>query len=160
MWRCAVRGGAPVAVKIQYPGAGDALLADLKQLSRLGGMFKVIQPGLDIKPLLAELRDRITEELDYELEAASQRAFADAYKGDDEILVPDVLAASPRVLVTEWIDGHAAGEDHRVRHRVRIGTAPATCSRRCTSPRRRGRGCCTPTRTRATSACCPTAGSA
>jgi predicted unusual protein kinase regulating ubiquinone biosynthesis (AarF/ABC1/UbiB family) len=97
--------GRPVAVKIQYPGAGDALLADLKQLSRMGSMFKVIQPGLDIKPLLAELRDRITEELDYELEAASQQAFADAYKGDDEILVPDVLASSPRVLVTEWIDG-------------------------------------------------------
>jgi predicted unusual protein kinase regulating ubiquinone biosynthesis (AarF/ABC1/UbiB family) len=97
--------GRPVAVKIQYPGAGDALIADLKQLSRMGSMFKVIQPGLDIKPLLAELRDRITEELDYELEAASQQAFADAYKGDDEILVPDVLASSPRVLVTEWIDG-------------------------------------------------------
>jgi predicted unusual protein kinase regulating ubiquinone biosynthesis (AarF/ABC1/UbiB family) len=97
--------GRTVAVKIQYPGAGDALLADLKQLSRMGGMFKVIQPGLDIKPLLAELRERITEELDYELEAASQQAFADAYKGDDEILVPDVLASSPRVLVTEWIDG-------------------------------------------------------
>jgi predicted unusual protein kinase regulating ubiquinone biosynthesis (AarF/ABC1/UbiB family) len=97
--------GRTVAVKIQYPGAGDALLADLKQLSRVGGMFKVIQPGLDIKPLLAELRERITEELDYELEAASQQAFADAYKGDDEILVPDVLASSPRVLVTEWIDG-------------------------------------------------------
>jgi predicted unusual protein kinase regulating ubiquinone biosynthesis (AarF/ABC1/UbiB family) len=97
--------GRPVAVKIQYPGAGDALLADLKQLSRMGSMFKVIQPGLDIKPLLAELRERITEELDYELEAASQQAFADAYKGDDEILVPDVLASSPRVLVTEWIEG-------------------------------------------------------
>jgi predicted unusual protein kinase regulating ubiquinone biosynthesis (AarF/ABC1/UbiB family) len=97
--------GRAVAVKIQYPGAGDALLADLKQLSRMGSMFKVIQPGLDIKPLLAELRERITEELDYELEAASQQAFADAYKGDDEILVPDVLASSPRVLVTEWIEG-------------------------------------------------------
>jgi predicted unusual protein kinase regulating ubiquinone biosynthesis (AarF/ABC1/UbiB family) len=97
--------GAPVAVKIQYPGAGEALLSDLKQLSRLAGMFKVIQPGLDIKPLLAELSDRITEELDYELEASSQRAFADAYKDDDEILVPAVLAAAPRVLVTEWIDG-------------------------------------------------------
>jgi predicted unusual protein kinase regulating ubiquinone biosynthesis (AarF/ABC1/UbiB family) len=97
--------GRAVAVKIQYPGAGDALLADLKQLSRMGSMFKVIQPGLDIKPLLAELRERITEELDYELEASSQQAFADAYKGDDEILVPDVLASSPRVLVTEWIEG-------------------------------------------------------
>ncbi|MET8089124.1 AarF/ABC1/UbiB kinase family protein [Micromonospora sp. NPDC005220] len=101
--------GAPnscdVAVKIQYPGAGDALLADLKQLSRLGGMFRAIQPGLDVKPLLAELRERITEELDYELEAESQRAFAAAYADDPEIYIPQVINASPRVLVTEWVTG-------------------------------------------------------
>lgn len=93
------------AVKIQYPGAGDALLADLRQLSRLGGMFRAIQPGLDVKPLLAELRERITEELDYELEAESQRAFGAAYAGDPEIFVPAVLTATPRVLVTEWAEG-------------------------------------------------------
>jgi predicted unusual protein kinase regulating ubiquinone biosynthesis (AarF/ABC1/UbiB family) len=103
--RAVWKSGQPVAVKIQYPGAGKALLSDLNQLSRLGGMFKVIQPGMDIKPLLSELRERITEELDYELEASSQQAFADAYKGDDEIFVPAVLAAAPSVLVTEWIDG-------------------------------------------------------
>ncbi|MEU4529401.1 AarF/ABC1/UbiB kinase family protein [Micromonospora ureilytica] len=101
--------GAPnsrdVAVKIQYPGAGDALLADLKQLSRLGGMFRAIQPGLDVKPLLAELRERITEELDYELEAESQRTFAAAYADDPEIFIPEVVNASPRVLVTEWVTG-------------------------------------------------------
>ena len=54
-------GGRPVAVKVQYPGAAEALLADLKQLSRLAGMFKIIQPGMDIKPLLTELRERITD---------------------------------------------------------------------------------------------------
>ncbi|MEU4568031.1 AarF/ABC1/UbiB kinase family protein [Micromonospora sp. NPDC023956] len=97
--------GRPVAVKIQYPGAGDALLADLKQLSRLGGMFRAIQPGLDVKPLLAELRERITEELDYELEAESQRAFAAAYADDPEIFIPAVVVAAPRVLVTEWVEG-------------------------------------------------------
>jgi predicted unusual protein kinase regulating ubiquinone biosynthesis (AarF/ABC1/UbiB family) len=99
------RGGAPVAVKVQYPGAGPALLSDLTQLSRLAGLFRVLQPGLDIKPLLAELRARLTEELDYELEAQTQRAFAEAYADDPEILVPPVLAAAPRVLVTGWIDG-------------------------------------------------------
>ncbi|MBW6433278.1 AarF/ABC1/UbiB kinase family protein [Actinoplanes hulinensis] len=95
----------PVAVKVQYPGAGDALIADLKQLSRLAGMFKIIQPGIDVKPLLAELRERITEELDYEMEAETQRAFAEAYRDDPEIFVPRVVASAPRVLVTEWVDG-------------------------------------------------------
>ena len=99
------RAGLAVAVKVQYPGAGDALLADLGQLSRLAGLFRVIQPGLDVKPLVTELRARITEELDYEMEAAAQQAFAEAYAGDDEIFVPRVVAAAPRVLVTEWIEG-------------------------------------------------------
>jgi predicted unusual protein kinase regulating ubiquinone biosynthesis (AarF/ABC1/UbiB family) len=99
------RGGVPVAVKVQYPGAGPALLADLTQLSRLAGLFRVLQPGLDVKPLLAELRTRITEELDYELEATAQRTFAEGYRDDEEIFVPSVLAAAPRVLVTQWIEG-------------------------------------------------------
>ncbi|MDW5330392.1 AarF/ABC1/UbiB kinase family protein [Plantactinospora sp. KLBMP9567] len=97
--------GRPVAVKVQYPGAGPALLSDLKQLSRLGAMFRAIQPGLDIKPLLSELRERISEELDYELEAESQRIFAAAYADDPEIFVPGVVAAAPRVLVTDWVEG-------------------------------------------------------
>jgi predicted unusual protein kinase regulating ubiquinone biosynthesis (AarF/ABC1/UbiB family) len=103
------RGGKPkpldVAVKVQYPGAGDALLSDLRQLSRLAGMFKVIQPGIDMKPLLTELRERISEELDYEMEARSQLAFAAAYAGDPEIFVPRVVGSAPRVIVTEWVEG-------------------------------------------------------
>ena len=97
--------GRDVAVKIQYPGAGPALLGDLKQLSRLARVFSGFSPGLDIKPLLAELEKRVTEELDYGLEAESQATFAAAYAGDDEILVPAVVANSERVLVTEWMEG-------------------------------------------------------
>src|SRR5690349_16015443 len=103
--RAVWKDGRDVAVKVQYPGAGDALIADLGQLSRLASLFRVIQPGLDVKPLVTELKARITEELDYELEAAAQRAFAKAYADDEEILVPAVVAAAGRVLVTEWIDG-------------------------------------------------------
>jgi predicted unusual protein kinase regulating ubiquinone biosynthesis (AarF/ABC1/UbiB family) len=102
VWRA---GRRDVAVKVQYPGAGEALVSDLNQLARLAGFFRVLQPGLDIKPLVLELKARITEELDYELEGAAQRAFAKAYAGDEEILVPPVMAAAPRVLVTEWVAG-------------------------------------------------------
>ncbi|MGA3563201.1 ABC1 kinase family protein [Melissospora conviva] len=100
----------PVAVKIQYPGAGDALLGDMKQLARLSGMFKAIQPGIDIKPLLNEMRDRIAEELDYEMEAESQRAFAAAYAKDPEIFVPEVVAVAPQVLISEWVEGTPLSE--------------------------------------------------
>jgi predicted unusual protein kinase regulating ubiquinone biosynthesis (AarF/ABC1/UbiB family) len=97
--------GRHVAVKIQYPGAGKALINDFTQLSRLGRLFGLLMPGLEVKPLLDELRMRVAEELDYSLEAAAQRGFARAYAGDPDIYVPDVVAESEHVLVTEWMDG-------------------------------------------------------
>ncbi len=97
--------GRPVAVKIQYPGAGRALISDFTQLSRLGRMFGMLMPGLEVKPLLDELRDRVTEELDYTMEAAAQQAFADAYRDDPDIYVPDVVMGTSQVLVSEWMDG-------------------------------------------------------
>src|SRR3954451_25099804 len=74
--------GRPVAVKMQYPGAGPALLADFTQLSRMARLFARLSAGLEVKPLLAELKDRVVEELDYRLEADAQRAFAAAYADD------------------------------------------------------------------------------
>ena len=97
--------GRAVAVKVQYPGAGPALLSDINQLARLARVFARLSPGLDIKPLLAELKARIAEELDYRLEAEAQQAFADAYEGDLEICIPPVVAGTERVLVTEWMEG-------------------------------------------------------
>ena len=97
--------GRQVAVKIQYPGAGRALMSDFNQLSRFARLFSALMPGLDAKPLLAELRDRVAEELDYRLEAASQEAFAAAYAGDPDVCVPRVVSVSDYVLVSEWLDG-------------------------------------------------------
>ncbi|TAM84065.1 MAG: AarF/ABC1/UbiB kinase family protein [Jatrophihabitans sp.] len=99
--------GREVAVKLQYPGAGPALIADFTQLSRLARLFSRMSPGLDVKPLLAELRERVMEELDYTLEAQSQRAFAAAYAGDPDIAVPRVVASAPKAMVTEWLEGTA-----------------------------------------------------
>src|SRR5579859_3805640 len=97
--------GRRVAVKIQYPGAGRALISDFTQLSRLGRLFGMLMPGLEVRPLLDELRDRVAEELDYQMEASSQRAFADAYRDDPDIYVPDVVMGTVHVLVSEWMDG-------------------------------------------------------
>ena len=97
--------GRQVAVKIQYPGAGRALISDFNQLSRCARLFSALMPGLDAKPLLAELRDRVAEELDYRLEAAAQQAFAAAYAGDPDVCVPRVVSVSDHVLVSEWLDG-------------------------------------------------------
>ncbi len=100
--------GRDVAVKVQYPGADEALLSDLRQLARLGRTIAPLFPGIDIKPLLEEMLTRAKEELDYELEAQAQRTFAAAYRDDEEIVVPDVVAVGRRVLVTEWLDSPAS----------------------------------------------------
>ena len=97
--------GRQVAVKIQYPGASRALISDFNQLSRLARLFSAFMPGLDVKPLLAELRDRVVEELDYRLEAAAQEAFAAYYAGDPDVCVPRVVSVSDHMLVSEWLDG-------------------------------------------------------
>ncbi|MFG2559024.1 ABC1 kinase family protein [Streptomyces sp. NPDC048496] len=97
--------GRAVAVKVQYPGAGEALLSDLTQLSRFARLLGPLIPGMDIKPLIAELRDRVSEELDYELEAQSQREHAEEFANDPDVVVPGVVHQSDQVLVTEWIDG-------------------------------------------------------
>jgi predicted unusual protein kinase regulating ubiquinone biosynthesis (AarF/ABC1/UbiB family) len=97
--------GRDVAVKIQYPGAGPALRSDLDQISRLGRLLGTLVPGIDAKPLLAELKERVVEELDYSLEAQAQSDFARAYADDPDFVVPDVVHQSGTVLVTEWVEG-------------------------------------------------------
>ncbi|MEU0250784.1 AarF/ABC1/UbiB kinase family protein [Streptomyces sp. NPDC006235] len=97
--------GREVAVKVQYPGAGEALLSDLNQLSRFSRLLGPLIPGMDIKPLITELKDRVSEELDYGLEAQAQQAHAEEFTDDPDVIVPQVVHQSDQVLITEWIDG-------------------------------------------------------
>lgn len=103
--RATWRDGRDVAVKIQYPGAATALMADLNQLARFARLFAALFPGMDVKPLITELKARVVEELDYGMEADAQRAFAAAYADDPEIVVPRVVASAPKVIVSEWLEG-------------------------------------------------------
>jgi predicted unusual protein kinase regulating ubiquinone biosynthesis (AarF/ABC1/UbiB family) len=96
--------GREVAVKIQYPGAGEALTSDLRQISRVAKLVGVWIPGIDIGPLVAELQARVAEELDYSLEAQAQQTFAEAFRGDPDIAVPDVVTHTDRVLVSDWLE--------------------------------------------------------
>jgi predicted unusual protein kinase regulating ubiquinone biosynthesis (AarF/ABC1/UbiB family) len=97
--------GREVAVKVQYPGADEALRSDLRQLQRFSRLFQAIVPGMEVKPLLAELRDRMVEELDYRDEADNQRVFAAAFRGHPEIAVPTIVASAPKVMVSQWVAG-------------------------------------------------------
>lgn len=97
--------GREVAVKIQYPGADEALRADLKTMQRMVGVLKQLSPGADVQGVVDELVERTEMELDYRLEAANQRAFAKAYHDHPRFQVPHVVASAPKVVIQEWIEG-------------------------------------------------------
>jgi predicted unusual protein kinase regulating ubiquinone biosynthesis (AarF/ABC1/UbiB family) len=105
--RAITREGEAVAVKVQYPGVSEAMGADLDNVGLLFAGMAQLFPGLDHKPLVAELRERLVEELDYELEATNQRTFAAYYDGHPTIHVPKVLDrySTSRVLTTELATG-------------------------------------------------------
>src|SRR6478609_4784428 len=104
--RAVLPGGRRVAVKIQYPGMAKALTADMSNARLILRLAKALAPGLDAKAVAEELKERVLEELDYEIEAANQRAFARAYRDHPFIVVPDVVTrmSTERVLVTDWVD--------------------------------------------------------
>lgn len=105
--RATLKDGREVAVKIQYPDVADALRADMQNAALFLRLGKLIAPGLDAKAVAAELKARVLEELDYELEAQNQRRFARAYRDHPFIRIPEVDTdlSRERVLVSDWIDG-------------------------------------------------------
>jgi len=96
-----------VAVKVQYPGVASAVRADMQNLDMILRLLKRMTPALDVKALAAEIRERIVEELDYELEAQNQRSLARIFAGHPFIAIPDVISSlsRERVLVTELVQG-------------------------------------------------------
>jgi predicted unusual protein kinase regulating ubiquinone biosynthesis (AarF/ABC1/UbiB family) len=106
--RAVLRDGRKVAVKVQYPGVDSAISSDLENAQLLYGMFSQFAlPSLDVKAMIDEVRQRMLEELDYRIEATSQREFADYYVGHPFIRIPDVVPefSGRRVLTSEWVDG-------------------------------------------------------
>jgi predicted unusual protein kinase regulating ubiquinone biosynthesis (AarF/ABC1/UbiB family) len=105
--RAITRDDRAVAVKVQYPGIDDAIRSDLEGADALFGALGMLFPGLDPEPLVEELRTRLLEELDYQLEADHQRLFADAYRDHPFIHVPEVVGelSTARLLTTELAEG-------------------------------------------------------
>src|SRR4051794_23920502 len=107
VYRATTLDGDEVVVKVQYPGVAEAVDSDLRSATLLLPLLKRLAPNLDAKPLFAELRERIGEELDYELEAQQQRRIERLYRGHPFISVPRVRTdlSTGRVLVSEFIEG-------------------------------------------------------
>ncbi|AHH19951.1 putative ATP-binding protein [Nocardia nova SH22a] len=107
VYRARLRDGRPVAVKVQYPGIDKAIRADLRNLSMVLRAGRVIAPNTDWAALGRELRERLEDELDYELEARNQRKVARLYRGHPFITVPEVVLehCGPHVLVSDFFEG-------------------------------------------------------
>ena len=105
--RATTLDGQDVVVKVQYPGIAEAVESDLRSATLLLPLIKRLAPSVDARPLFAELRDRIGEELDYELEAQHQRRVERLFRGHPFITVPRVRTdlSTRRVLVSEYVEG-------------------------------------------------------
>ena len=123
VYRARLHDGRDVAVKVQYPGVSQAVRADLQNLGLIMRVAKRIAPGMDAKAMTAEIRERLTDELDYEHEAQQHRAFARTWRGHPFIYVPRVVTdlSTEHVLVSEWVDGigfeEVKGQDRATRDR-------------------------------------------
>jgi predicted unusual protein kinase regulating ubiquinone biosynthesis (AarF/ABC1/UbiB family) len=110
--RARTRDGDYVAIKVQQPGVAEAIDGDLRNLGLVGPIIKRLAPGLDAGALLSELRERISDELDYEIEAQNQRRLERRFRGHPHVRLPRVYTdlSTRRVLVTEYIEGLPADE--------------------------------------------------
>jgi predicted unusual protein kinase regulating ubiquinone biosynthesis (AarF/ABC1/UbiB family) len=107
VYRATTHDGREVAVKVQYPGIAEAVETDLRNMNMLFPLIKRLAPGLDVKAVAGELKERIGEELDYEIEAQHQRQVSRAFRGHPFVTVPtvDTAMSTRRVLVSEYIEG-------------------------------------------------------
>ncbi len=125
VYKAELHDGREVAVKVQYPGVAGAVRADLQNLDMIMRLLKRMTPALDVKAITEEIRERIVEELDYELEAQNQRSLARIFAGHPFIVVPDVITelSRERVLVSEFVRGVGFEElkDRPQAERDRIG---------------------------------------
>ena len=110
--RALTHDGRAVAVKVQYPGVAEAIESDLRTNDALFGALRMMFPGIDTTTITAELRDRLSEELDYELEAKNQRYFAQYFEGHPYINVPAIVHeySSRKVITSELVVGSSFSE--------------------------------------------------
>lgn len=107
VYRATTHDGRDVAVKVQYPGVAEAVETDLRNANLLFPLIKRLAPGLDVQAIAGELKERIGEELDYEIEAQHQRTVARAFRGHPFVTVPavDTAMSTRRVLISEFVPG-------------------------------------------------------
>jgi predicted unusual protein kinase regulating ubiquinone biosynthesis (AarF/ABC1/UbiB family) len=111
--RAELRDGAPVAVKVQYPGVAETVRQDVRNVKALLRVFAgiardVMRQDVDPDELAVELEERLDEELDYVHEAANLERFHRLLRGDGEVMIPRLhrRLSTGRVLTMEFLEGY------------------------------------------------------
>jgi predicted unusual protein kinase regulating ubiquinone biosynthesis (AarF/ABC1/UbiB family) len=100
-------GGAPLAVKLQYPDMQSAVESDLGQLRALLGFGRRLFGSLDTREAIEEIAARLREELDYDREARAMRLYRAFFAARGDIAIPEPHAdlSTGRLISMGWLDG-------------------------------------------------------
>jgi len=112
--RATLASGEEVVVKIQYPGVEKTVASDLQNAKALINALKLVardvmrNHDMDYRGVYDELKSRMEEELDYELEAANIELFRKLYADDPDIVIPRVIheRTTKRVITLSYIEGY------------------------------------------------------
>lgn len=99
--------GINVACKLQYPDMQSAITADLNQLKLIFSLYESYDKAIKTKNIYDELKARLNEELDYELESRHQKLYTEILKDEPNVHVPKIIddLSTSRLLTSEWAEG-------------------------------------------------------
>ncbi len=107
----ASKDGKKLAVKIQYPGVANSIESDLRIVRPIvGAMFNVSQS--ELSHYLSEVKDRLIEETDYQLELERSQEISAACADIKGLVFPKYYPefSAERILTMDWLEGQHLNE--------------------------------------------------
>jgi len=89
--RAVLTDGRDIVLKVQYPGIDEVIRSDMQNLKGIMKTVFFMFTRMDIDAVWREMKDRLTEELDYTLEARNMERMAELLVGDDRVRIPRVI---------------------------------------------------------------------
>ena len=101
------RDGMKLCMKMQYPGLADAIDSDVKTMTRLVTVARLVPKGVQLMPVMEEVRDMLHQEVDYQRELKMTQMYIDRYADDSRYVVPQVFPeySSEHLLTTSFEAG-------------------------------------------------------
>jgi predicted unusual protein kinase regulating ubiquinone biosynthesis (AarF/ABC1/UbiB family) len=107
----ATKDGKNFAVKIQYPGVAESIGSDLKMIRPIAiAMFGLNEK--DVDRYMGEVRDKLLEETDYNLELKRSVEISEACSHIDGLFFPKYYPeySSDKILTMDWLEGFHLNE--------------------------------------------------